>query len=91
MSGNDRRDTGRDESSWEGPSPDEIAERAYARYQARRQSGHEDRSPEEDWYEAERELREAANTPPIDPEQTSIYAAPPYPPRSEMPTARSGA
>lgn len=91
MSGNDRRDTGRDESSREGPSPDEIAERAYARYQARRQSGHEDRSPEEDWYEAERELREAADTPPIDPEQTSIYAAPPYPPRSELPTARSGA
>ena len=91
MAGKDRRDTGRDERSRREPSSEEIAERAYARYEARRQSGHEDRSPEEDWYEAERELREAADTPPIDPEQTSIYAAPPYPPRSEIPTARSGA
>ena len=88
MSGNDRRNSGRDESTGRVPSSEEIAERAYARYEARRQSGHEDRSPEDDWYEAERELREAADTPPIDPEETTIYAAPPHAPRSELPSGR---
>lgn len=90
MSGKDRRHSDENGGSRPGPTRDQIAERAYARYEARRRSSDEDRSPEEDWYEAERELREAADTPSIEPEETSIYAAPPHPPRSEIATARSG-
>lgn len=90
MPANDRRNSERNGGPRRVPTHDQIAERAYARYEERRRSAEEDRSPEEDWYEAERELREAADTPSIDPEETAIYAAPPHAPRSEIATARSG-
>lgn len=41
------------------PSPDEIAARAYARYESR---GGEDGHDVEDWLEAERELRDGSGT-----------------------------
>ena len=37
-----------------GPDPDRVAQRAYERYEAR---GREEGRDQEDWFEAERELR----------------------------------
>lgn len=89
MSGNGGKHSQTGTTSFRRPSHEEIAERAYARYEARSRSADgSSRSPEDDWFEAERELREAADTPPIEPEETAIYAAPPYPPRAELPTGR---
>lgn len=41
-----------------GPDPDRIAQRAYERYTAR---GGEEGRDQEDWFEAERELRERSS------------------------------
>jgi len=95
MIGDDRKSSKSDDvSAWEagdeqhGPTREEIAQRAYERFLARSASA------EDDWYAAERELREAGKraqqTEAQHPEQVTISSPPPNQGRGSPEAPRPG-